>query len=48
MGTRRHYACQLSFLVHGKRYVLVIDIKRRLHMHKIICAVCGNFGTKLF
>ena len=27
MGTRRHHACQPSFLVQGKRYVLVIDIK---------------------
>ena len=27
MGTRRHYACQLSLLVKGRRYVLVIHIK---------------------
>ena len=27
MGTRGYYACQLSLLVQGKRYVLVIDIK---------------------
>ena len=27
MGMRRHHACQLSLLVQGRRYVLVIDIK---------------------
>ena len=27
MGTRRHYACQLSLLVQGRRYVSVINIK---------------------
>ena len=27
MGTRGHHACQLSLLVNGRRYVLVIDIK---------------------
>ena len=27
MGTRRHYACQLSLLVQGRRYVLVINVK---------------------
>ena len=48
MGTRRHYACQLSLLVKGKRYVLVIDVKCLLHMHEIVCVVCENFETKLF
>ena len=27
MGTRRHHLCQLSLLVQGRRYVLVIDVK---------------------
>ena len=27
MGMQRHHACQLSLLVHGRRYVLVIDVK---------------------
>ena len=48
MGTPGHHACQLSLLVQGRRYVLVIDIKLLLHMHEIVCVVCGNFGTKIF
>ena len=27
IGTRRHHACQLSLLVQGRRYVLVIGVK---------------------
>ena len=27
MGARKYYACQLPFLVQGRRYVLVIHIK---------------------
>ena len=47
MGTRGHHACQLSFLVQGIIYVLVIDIKLLFHMREIVCTVCGNFGMKL-
>ena len=48
MGTRGHCTCQLSLLVQGRKYILVIDIKWLLHMHEIVCVVCGNFGTKFF
>ena len=27
IGTQRHHVCQLSLLVQGRRYVLVIDFK---------------------
>ena len=36
------------FLFEEEGMFLVIDIKLLLHMHVIVCAVCGNFGMKLF
>ena len=36
------------FLFEEKGMFLVIDIKWLLHMHVIVCVVCGNFRTKFF
>ena len=36
------------FLFEEEGMFLVIAIKLLLHMHVIVCVVCGNFGMKLF
>ena len=45
---RKDTMCNYSFLFKEEGMLLVIDIKLLLHMHVILCAMCGNFGTKFY